>query len=204
MSKRSRGVLCSIALLLAAVPASANATDGQFWQCATFARMFSGLQLFGAAAGWWSQAVGRYTRGNAPSIGAVMVFKAIGSMRSGHVATVSQVISDRIVKVTHANWSIPGRVERDVEVVDTSAKNDWSSVRVWFKGIHDLGIKSYPVYGFIYGGRAAAAPAPVDPAPVATRLQAALTAPARLAPRSAAGGSVASASIPDDGVPAAG
>ena len=154
MFKRSTVAFCSIALFLAAIPASADAASGTFWSCAPFARMFSGIQLFGNAATWWGQAMGKYTRGGAPKEGAVMVFKAIGSMRAGHVATVSQVVSDRIVKVTHANWSIPGRVERDVEVVDTSANNDWSSVRVWFKGIHDLGLRNYPVYGFIYGGKA--------------------------------------------------
>lgn len=155
MRKRSKAVACSIALALFFAPASANAADGKFWQCVTFARMFSGIQLFGNAATWWSQAVGRYTRGSAPKEGAVMVFKAIHSMRLGHVATVSQVVSDRIVKVTHANWSTRGQVERDVEVVDTSPNNDWSSVRVWFKGVHDLGTRSYPVYGFIYGGQGA-------------------------------------------------
>ena len=45
-------------------------------------------------------------------------------MRVGHVATVSRIISDRIIKVTHANWSIigghRGQVERDVTVVDAS------------------------------------------------------------------------------------
>jgi surface antigen len=84
------------------------------------------------------------------------VFKAIGSMRSGHVATVSQIVSDRIIKVTHANWSGRGQIEHDVEVVDTSAAGDWSRVRVWFKGLHDLGNSNYPVYGFIYGGKAPA------------------------------------------------
>ncbi|USI74124.1 CHAP domain-containing protein [Sphingomonas morindae] len=157
MLKLSRLIVGSILLAFMAMPASANAADGRFWQCATFARMFSGVQLFGAAASWWSQAVGHYDRGNAPKQGAVLVFKAISSMRSGHVATVSQVVSDRIIKVTHANWSVPGRVERDVEVIDTSARNDWSEVRVWFKGIHDLGKREYPAYGFIYGGKAVAA-----------------------------------------------
>jgi hypothetical protein len=153
MFKRSAVAFCSIALFLAAVPASADAASGTFWSCAPFARMFSGIQLFGNAGTWWSQAIGKYTRGDAPKEGAVMVFKAIGSMRSGHVATVSQIVSDRIIKVTHANWSSRGQVEHDVEVVDTSAKNDWSSVRVWFKNLHDLGTHSYPVYGFIYGGK---------------------------------------------------
>jgi surface antigen len=149
----------SIALMLsiaAAAPADAQTT---FWQCAPFARMFSGIQLFGRAAGWWDQAVGKYARGDQPKAGAVLVFKAIGSMRSGHVATVSQIVSDRIIKVTHANWSTRGQVEHDVEVMDVSAKNDWSKVRVWFKGLHDLGTSGYPAYGFIYGGKGAAASA---------------------------------------------
>ena len=154
MFKRSKLALCSIAIAVAAIPAAADAQTSTFWQCVTFARMYSGIQLFGNAATWWNQAVGKYTRGNAPQAGAVLVFKAIGSMRAGHVATVSQVISDRMIKVTHANWSSRGQVERDVEVVDTSAKNDWSSVRVWFKNLHDLGQREYPSYGFIYGGKA--------------------------------------------------
>ena len=154
MFKRSKLAICSIALAVSTIPAAADAQATTFWQCVTFARMYSGIQLFGNAATWWNQAVGKYTRGNAPQAGAVMVFKAIGSMRAGHVATVSQVVSDRIVKVTHANWSGRGTVEHDVEVMDTSARNDWSSVRVWFKDLHDLGTHSYPVYGFIYGGKA--------------------------------------------------
>jgi surface antigen len=154
MLKRTKLVLCSMALAISTIPAAADAQTSTFWQCVTFARMYSGIQLFGNAATWWNQALGKYERGNAPKAGAVLVFKAIGSMRAGHVATVSQVISDRIVKVTHANWSTPGRVESDVEVMDTSAKNDWSSVRVWFKNLHDLGQREYPAYGFIYGGKA--------------------------------------------------
>ena len=155
MFKRSKIALCSVALAMASiVSAPANASSGSFWQCVTFARMFSGIQLFGNAATWWNQAVGKYSRGDVPKAGAVMVFKSIGSMRAGHVATVSQVVSDRIVKVTHANWSSPGKVESDVEVMDVSAANDWSKVRVWFKNLHDLGTSSYPVYGFIYGGKA--------------------------------------------------
>jgi surface antigen len=154
MFKRSKIALCSIALAMTAIASSPADAQGSFWQCATFARMFSGIQLFGAAAGWWNQAVGKYARGETPKAGAVLVFKSIGSMRSGHVATVSQVVSDRIIKVTHANWSTPGKVENDVEVMDVSANNDWSKVRVWFKSLGGLGTSSYPVYGFIYNGKA--------------------------------------------------
>jgi surface antigen len=162
MFKRSKIALCSIALAMTVVASSPADAQGSFWQCATFARMFSGIQLFGAAASWWNQALGKYSRGETPKAGAVLVFKSIGSMRSGHVATVSQIVSDRIIKVTHANWSTPGKIENDVEVMDVSANNDWSRVRVWFKSLGGLGTSSYPVYGFIYNGKAKAAAATAD------------------------------------------
>lgn len=120
--------------------------------------MFSGIQLFGNAATWWQQAVGKYDRGSAPQIGSVMVMKAFKSMRVGHVATVSEIVSDRIIKVTHANWSVingrRGQVEKDVTVMDASEKGDWSKVRVWYAGLKDVGTTAYPVYGFIYGDHA--------------------------------------------------
>ena len=155
MLRTTRNLIGS-ALLLAACFGSTGA-EAASWQCAPFARMISGIQLFGAAAGWWNQAVGKYGQGNVPKAGAVLVFKAIGSMRSGHVATVSQIVSDRIIKVTHANWSLinghRGQVEKDVTVVDTSAKGDWSSVRVWYAPLHDLGTRAYPAFGFIYADK---------------------------------------------------
>lgn len=144
----------AMSLVLAAVPSAAEA---QSWQCAPFARMFSGLQLFGAAASWWNQAVGKYAQGSTPKPGSVLVFKALSSMRSGHVATVTQILSDRMIKVTHANWSIiggrRGQIERDVTVVDSSPNNDWSQVRVWYAPIQKVGNKAFPVYGFIYDGK---------------------------------------------------
>ncbi|MDB5685734.1 MAG: hypothetical protein JWR77_323 [Rhizorhabdus sp.] len=158
MNKTLRTLIGS--MLLVGMVASPVAASAQGLQCAPFARMISGIQLFGAAASWWNQAVGKYVRGNTPMIGSVLVFKAIGSMRSGHVATVSQIVSDRIIKVTHANWSIingsRGKVERDVTVVDASEKGDWSAVKVWFAPINKVGNKAYPVNGFIYKSASAA------------------------------------------------
>jgi len=158
MVLRFKAAICS-ALFIATltIPSAANAQT--FWQCAPFARVFSGVQLFGAAAGWWNQAIGKYSQGSAPKMGSVLVFKAIGSMRSGHVATVTKVISDRIVKVTHANWSARGQVERDVTVMDASSKGDWSAVKVWYGPIRDLGQRAYPTYGFIYSSAKALADA---------------------------------------------
>jgi surface antigen len=125
-----------------------------YWQCATFARMFSGIQLFGNAWTWWNQAIGKYTTGATPQAGSVLVFKRDGHMRDGHVAVVSHVLTDRVIQVTHANWSVisggRGKVEQDVTVVDVSPRGDWSQVKVWYDPIRDLGNTVYPTYGFIY------------------------------------------------------
>ncbi len=158
MRSKFTALAAALSLVLVAMPGAAQA---QSWQCAPFARMFSGLQLFGAAASWWSQAVGRYAQGSVPKPGSVLVFKALSSMRSGHVATVTKIMSERMIKVTHANWSIidghRGQIERDVTVVDSSPNNDWSQVRVWYAPIQKVGSKAFPVYGFIYEGKSAMA-----------------------------------------------
>jgi surface antigen len=82
------------------------------------------------------------------------VFKASGVMSKGHVAVVSHVLTDRIIQVTHANWSLigghRGQIERDVTVVDVSPTGDWSQVKVWYDPTHNLGNTVYPTYGFIY------------------------------------------------------
>lgn len=124
------------------------------WECVPFARAVSGIQIYGDAHTWWDQADGRYKRGDRPRIGAVLAFVPHGNMRLGHVATVSELIDRRTIKITHANWSrIDGRrgqVERDVEVRDVSEANDWSQVRVWYDPIEGLGTTAWPVHGFIY------------------------------------------------------
>ena len=162
MSKRLKAAAVAATLgffALGAVPSTAKA-DEPYWQCVTFARALSGVQLFGDAWTWWQQAVGKYARGSAPEVGAVLVFKPHGAMRLGHVAVVSQVVTDRVIQVTHANWSLiggeRGQVEKDVTVVDVSADNDWSSVKVWNNPTKDLGTTIYPTYGFVYGGAASA------------------------------------------------
>lgn len=143
-----------IAALSAAVPVAA---DPPYWQCATFARGFSGIPIFGDAWTWWSQADGRFARGNMPSVGAVMAFVRSGRMRLGHVATVTHIVSARDITVTHANWSpidgTRGQIERDVLVRDVSPANDWSQVRVWFAPLGALGTTTWPIAGFIYPGR---------------------------------------------------
>jgi surface antigen len=154
MFRSLRAAFCVV--MLAAVSAGASAQDfgDRYWQCAPFARLASGIQIFGNARTWWDQAEGRYERGRTPTAGAVLVFKAAGKMRYGHVAMVTDVVDARTIKVTHANWSpingSRGQVEENVEVVDVSEGNDWSEVRVFYAPLSGLGAGEHPTYGFVY------------------------------------------------------
>ena len=91
----------------------------------------------------------------------MLCFKPTGRMRLGHVAVVSQVLTDRIIQISHANWSIieggRGHVEKNVTVIDVSPAGDWSLVKVWYDPSRDLGSTTYPTYGFIYQDSYAAA-----------------------------------------------
>jgi surface antigen len=139
-------ILGALALL---IPAQAIAL-----QCVPYARQASGVQIFGNAKTWWTQAAGRYERGSKPKVGAVMSFKATRSMPLGHVGMVSKIVSDREVLIDHANWSTiggqRGHIERGARVVDVSANGDWSAVRVWYAPMKGLGTSTYPLNGFIY------------------------------------------------------
>jgi surface antigen len=136
------------------VAPATGAVAETYWQCVPFARLMSGIQLFGDARTWWQQAIGRYETGFTPKAGAVLCFKPTERMRLGHVAVVSQVLTDRIIQITHANWSpiegSRGKIEKDVTLVDVSPQGDWSEVKVWYDPSRDLGGSTYPTYGFIY------------------------------------------------------
>ena len=155
MLKRTRTLLGSLAVAAVMTLApTAGAVADTYWQCVPFARLVSGIQIFGDAYTWWKQAVGRYDTGFQPKAGAVLCFKPTERMKLGHVAVVSQVLTDRIVQITHANWSpiegSRGKVEKDVTLVDVSPAGDWSQVKVWYDPSRDLGGSTYPTYGFIY------------------------------------------------------
>ena len=136
-------------VLGAAAPAAK--ADEPYWQCVTFARMFSGIEIFGDAHTWWSQARDRFQTGHRPQTGSVLAFQSSGRMSRGHVAVVSEVLTDRVIRITHANWGgSRGKVEENVTVVDVSDNGDWSAVKVWYNPINDLGTSVYPTYGFIY------------------------------------------------------
>jgi surface antigen len=155
MRKRTRTLLGSLAVAaMVSLMPTAGAVADTYWQCVPFARLMSGIQIFGDARTWWQQAVGHYETGFTPRAGAVLCFKPTERMRLGHVAVVSQVLTDRIIQITHANWSpiegSRGKIEKDVTLVDVSPRGDWSAVKVWYDPSRDLGGSTYPTYGFIY------------------------------------------------------
>jgi surface antigen len=153
---RKPGILVVIAAVLIAfgLSAPAGARDAR-WQCVTYARQVSTIEIRGNAHTWWASAQGRYVRGSAPMAGSVMVLRPHGRMRLGHVAMVREVVSDREIRLNHANWSRRGMIESNVLALDVSENNDWSVVKVWHTPTGQLGITNYPVYGFIYPREAA-------------------------------------------------
>ena len=155
MKKRitAAAVAATLGFFAVGVTPSAARADDPYWQCVTFARMFSGIQIFGDAWTWWRQAADNFRTGRRPETGSVLVFRPEGRMSRGHVAVVSDILTDRVVRVTHANCGgSRGKVEENVTVVDVSPSNDWSQVKVWYNPINDLGTTVYPTYGFIYKG----------------------------------------------------
>ena len=156
MLKRTRTLLgpFAVAAVISLAPTTGGALADPYWQCVPFARLISGIQIFGDARTWWQQAIGKYDVGFQPKAGAVLCFKPTERMRLGHVAVVSEVLTDRIVQITHANWSpiegSRGKVEKDVTLVDVSPEGNWSEVKVWYDPNRDLGGSTYATYGFIY------------------------------------------------------
>lgn len=153
-----RCVLAFLAALVASpVVAGGGSALDYVGQCVPFARLVSGIQIYGDAWTWWASADGRYVKGQRPRIGAVLVFRPTDRMKLGHVSVVSRIIDERVVMVTHANWSriggVRGRAEQDVTMTDVSPNGDWSRVKVWYNDNDGLGGSSYPTYGFIYPQR---------------------------------------------------
>lgn len=123
--------------------------------CVQYARLRSGLAIFGDAKLWWSRAKNLYDRFTQPAVDAVMVFSGSRRIRRGHVAVVSAIVGPREIIVDHANWQNRGEIDRNMPVLDVSAGNDWSKVRVWDMNSSRWGARIYQISGFI--GRAALA-----------------------------------------------
>ena len=158
--------LCLVAAACASAPPSSlqdqgGALDGvrvelptQPLECVPYARVRSGIAIYGDAWTWWDQAAGHYPRTHAPAVGAVLVFSRDGGPPGGHVAVVRAVTTEREIRVDHANWLGRDRVFLNDPVRDVSAANDWSRVRVWNPDTKGWGIHDYPITGFILPGPA--------------------------------------------------
>lgn len=133
-------------------------------QCVPYARIVSGVDIYGDALTWWDQAQDHYKRGHKPKKGAVLAFRPVGAMVLGHVAVVSRILDDRRVLIRHANWSTPGAIEEDVLAVDVSDAGDWSQVRIWHSPTGQMGARTNPTFGFIYPTKAKLHPFTPDPA----------------------------------------
>ena len=138
-------------------------------ECAPFARALTGVQLTGAAYSWWEEAAGRYQRSSQPSQGSVLVLRQDSRLPYGHVAVVSRVLSGRQIMVTQANW-VHHRISEDQPVIDVSAANDWSVIRVWWPPSDQMGITDYAVRGFVLPDRPASHDQLIAATPRAVRL----------------------------------
>jgi hypothetical protein len=146
-----RGLVTLSCIILAACGGSnpaKNSGVAASVECAPFARALTGVRLSGAAADWWPQAKNRYTRTQRPEVGSILVFRRSGRLPSGHVGVVSQIISQRRITLTQANW-VHHRVTVDQPVIDISERGDWSTVQVWWPPTGQIGTTAYPTFGFI-------------------------------------------------------
>jgi hypothetical protein len=120
--------------------------------CVEYARARSGLAVFGDAKYWWARAKNLYTRMARPAEEAVMVFSGTKRLKHGHVAVVTHIVSSREIRVDQANWQNKGEIDLATPVLDVSAKNDWSRVRVWDMRSNGFGAHVYAISGFIAKG----------------------------------------------------
>lgn len=137
-----------------AAPSATRVSRGAGISCVPYARSATGMAISGNGGHWWYNAAGLYARGDRPEPGAVIAFPGSGGMRAGHVGVVERVVGQREITIHHANWGGPGirrgSVMHGVSVVDVSASNDWTAVRV--QAGHDNATfgRIYPLQGFIY------------------------------------------------------
>jgi hypothetical protein len=120
--------------------------------CVEYARMRSGLAVFGDARQWWERARSLYARASHPVEEAVMVFSGSKRLKRGHVAVVTEIVSAREIIVDHANWQNKREIDLATPVLDVSPGNDWSQVRVWDIPSGQFGSRTYAVSGFITKG----------------------------------------------------
>ncbi len=145
---RTNGVGIRLSLAAFLVLSPLTVSPAKAGDCVRVVRSISNFTLQGDAWMWWNRAVGHYARDNEPVTGSVLVFKRTGHMGRGHVSLVSRVIDHRTIEVDHS-WLDNRGLRRGMRIVDVSGHNDWSRVRVWHEPTGQLGMREYPVYGFI-------------------------------------------------------
>ncbi|MBP2294837.1 CHAP domain-containing protein [Azospirillum rugosum] len=147
---RSRGLaICvSFAALFALSPTAISKAYAQVGDCVRTVRAISDFTIQGDAWTWWNHAAGQYDRDKHPALGSVLVFKRSGRLSRGHVSLVSHIVDRRTIEVDHS-WLDRNGLRRNMRVVDVSARNDWSAVRVWHEPSDQLGLRVYTTYGFI-------------------------------------------------------
>jgi CHAP domain len=139
--------LPSLPTLTAAAPSIETPLRKLF--CVEYARMRSGLAVFGDAKYWWERARNLYARASHPVEEAVMVFSGSPRLKRGHVAVVTQIVGPRQIIVDQANWQNQGEIDHATPVLDVSSANDWSKVRVWDIPSGGFGTHVYAISGFI-------------------------------------------------------
>ena len=145
------------AVAMPAVPAAARekpSVEHPFRRlfCVEYARMRTGMAVFGDAKQWWERAHNLYARLSRPAEQAVMVFAGSHRLRRGHVAVVTEIVSPREIIVDQANWENRGEIDHATPVMDVSPRNDWSLVRVWDIPSGTYGARTYAISGFIAKG----------------------------------------------------
>lgn len=130
-----------------ALPSPRQIWADQPLECVPYARQRSGVLLYGDAATWPAQAQEKgFLIAARPAPGAVMM---LGGTPGGHLSYVTALLSEREILVDHANWDNGGAIDLNARVVDVSPANDWSQVRVWHMASGALGVRVYPVAGFV-------------------------------------------------------
>jgi len=122
-------------------------------QCVVYARARTGINIHGDAAVWWEKAAGKYARGSQPLLGSILVLTGYAGPHRSHLAVVTSMISDREIRIDHANWFDDGTILKNDPVIDVSPDNDWSEVRVFNPRTDAMGGRTYLVQGFIGPGR---------------------------------------------------
>ncbi len=136
----------------AVTPQTGIAEQSKPLQCVPYARVHSGINIYGDAYTWWDKSEGQYEHSQEPLLGSVMMLTGYAGPNRAHLAVVRAMVSQREIRIDHANWFNDGSVYVDDPVMDVSPANDWTEVRIWNIRSQSWGTRTYLVRGFIGPG----------------------------------------------------